>query len=444
MTVRWALFWGDCIVLYVSLFLALFIRFQAIPTQEVYIQHALPMTLIFIVWVVVWYIAGLYEDRIGLLQSQLLSVLFRTQLINAGIASVFFYVVPVFDITPKTLLLVFVIMSFGGLALWRWFVFWCISRRQQKSAILIGAGDEVEELFNKVNSERRFGLKFVSKINVNTIDGFDIQSDIVDRIHTDAVSTIVIDTEHAAIRPVLPKLYNLIFSHVHFIDMHKVYEEVFDRVPLSLVQYSWFLENISVTRRFSYEFLKRLLDLLVSVPAFLVSLIVYPFVIAAIMLEDGGPIFITQERIGEHNRTFRLVKFRTMTGNDSGDETLKSTLRVTKVGAFLRKTRIDELPQLWDVVRGDLSLIGPRPELPALVSHYVATVPFYNIRHLIKPGLSGWAQVYHQAHPHHGADVEETRNKLSYDLYYLKNRSFLLDFTIVLKTIRIVCSRVGK
>jgi lipopolysaccharide/colanic/teichoic acid biosynthesis glycosyltransferase len=117
--------------------------------------------------------------------------------------------------------------------------------------------------------------------------------------------------------------------------------------------------------------------------------------------------------------------------------------KVTKVGSFLRKTRIDELPQLWNVVRGDISLIGPRPEFPDPVLHYAEQIPYYNIRHAIKPGLSGWAQIYGE-HPHHGIGVEETRNKLSYDLYYIKHRSFFLDLKIAFRTIKVLITFVGR
>jgi lipopolysaccharide/colanic/teichoic acid biosynthesis glycosyltransferase len=114
-----------------------------------------------------------------------------------------------------------------------------------------------------------------------------------------------------------------------------------------------------------------------------------------------------------------------------------------KVGAFLRKTRIDELPQLWNVLKGDVSLIGPRPEIPALVKLYESEIQYYNIRHLIKPGLSGWAQLYHDNHPHHGEAVGQTKEKLAYDLFYIKNRSFMLDIKIGLKTINKLLSRSG-
>jgi len=185
------------------------------------------------------------------------------------------------------------------------------------------------------------------------------------------------------------------------------------------------------------------MDVIISLPLALLSLIFYPFVFLAIKMDDGGEIFIRQSRIGQDNKHVEIIKFRSMSGLDEGEEVLKSRRVVTKVGTFLRKSRIDELPQLWNVLKGDISLIGPRPEIPALALKYEEEIPYYNVRHLIKPGLSGWAQIYHNNHPHHGTDFSETKMKLSYDLYYIKNRSFFLDLKIALKTIKALLSRTG-
>ena len=178
----------------------------------------------------------------------------------------------------------------------------------------------------------------------------------------------------------------------------------------------------------------------------LISLVVYPFVYIAIKLEDGGSVFVMQERVGKNGKIIKMFKFRSMTSNDSGSYHQnggKTTLKVTRVGKFIRMTRIDELPQLWSVIKGDQSLIGPRPELPALTKVYEEQIPYYNARHLIKPGLSGWAQISHHAHPHHAVAVSDTRDKLSYDLFYVKNRSLLLDLRIALQTLKALISRQG-
>ena len=224
-----------------------------------------------------------------------------------------------------------------------------------------------------------------------------------------------------------------------------LYEEVFGRVPLSVIDERWLARNVSRYAHVLYDSAKRLMDILVALPAAVISLICYPFIAIAVLFESGFPVFIMQERIGEDDKRVRVYKFRSMTGNDTGEygERGVSKFRVTRVGHFLRVTRLDELPQLWSIVKGDLSFVGPRPELPPLVARYEAEIKYYGVRHLVRPGLSGWAQLYHDNHPHHGEAVEQTREKLSYDLYYLKHRSLMLDAVITLKTIKKLLTRSG-
>jgi lipopolysaccharide/colanic/teichoic acid biosynthesis glycosyltransferase len=150
-------------------------------------------------------------------------------------------------------------------------------------------------------------------------------------------------------------------------------------------------------------------------------------------MDDGGKIFFVQDRIGEKNKVIKIYKFRTMNNE-----------KITRFGNFLRKTRIDELPQITNVLSGQLSLVGPRPEKPDLVLLYEKEIPYYNIRHLVKPGLSGWAQVYQDNPPKFNVNFNDTKTKLSYDLYYLKNKSIILDFKIALRTIGSILSRSGK
>ncbi len=436
-------FYGEEALLFKSFWLTLFIRNGAWPVAEEWSRHFASFIILFGVWLLAFFIAGLYEKHTSILKKRLPGIILNTQAVNSVIGIIFFYFIPYFGITPKTILFIYLIVSFVLIVFWRRFGSVFFMDRDQQPAILIGSGDEMSDLAREVNGNPRYGLKFVSTVDLQDIDGFDFKTEIVERVYAEGIGTIVIDTTNDRIVTILPSLYNLIFSGVRFIDMHKVYEDIFDRVPLSLVQYSWFLENISVTRKFTYEFLKRIMDIIITAPLFVASIALLPFVTLAIYLEDRGDVFITQDRVGRNNKIVKIVKVRTMTGSDSGDEVLKSQLRLTSVGAFLRKTRIDELPQLWNVLRGDLSLIGPRPELPALVKHYEEEVPFYNVRHLITPGLSGWGQINDYDVPRQGVDIEKTKRKLSYDLYYITNRSFFLDLKIALKTLKTLLSRAG-
>jgi lipopolysaccharide/colanic/teichoic acid biosynthesis glycosyltransferase len=252
---------------------------------------------------------------------------------------------------------------------------------------------------------------------------------------------VILDIGHPTVIAALPALHKSMFSGVSFTTVSDAYEDVFGRVPLALMSDQWVIQNMS--RHDFYDGLKRVLDIAVGLAGLLASLVVYPFVALAIRLEGAGPIFIAQERVGQYNKPITLYKFRSMERNDSSLSADKAQNRITRVGAILRKSRVDELPQLFNVVRGDVSLIGPRPELPSGVELYDREISYYSLRYLIKPGLSGWAQLYHDAHPHHVADIEATREKLSYDFYYMKHRSLVIDVLIVLKTMRKLAMQSG-
>jgi len=437
------LFCGDVFFFVLSLWLALWIRFAELPTWQRFLTHFEPFSLLFIVWILVYFIAGLYEKHTLLLKSKLPSVIFNAQVVNSLLAIVFFYVFPVFGIAPKTILFIYLLVSFLFILMWRLYGIGFLGARDRQPALLIGSGAEMRQLLDEVNGNDRYDIRFVSSIDVHDIKSLDIQNDIITPVYENDIRIIAVDFSHANVTPLLPHLYNLIFSKVSFIDSHRIYEDIFDRIPLSLVTYSWFLENISVSPKFTYDFLKRVMDMALSLVLGVVSLIVYPFVYIAVKLDDGGRLFIRQERVGQNNQPIHILKFRSMSVDDSGEGEASRHLKVTRVGKVLRASRIDELPQLWNVLKGDISLIGPRPELPKLVGLYEKEISFYNVRHLIKPGLSGWAQLYQKEPPKFSTDYDQTKTKLSYDLFYIKNRSFWLDIKIALKTIKTLLSRSG-
>ncbi len=437
---------GDIFCFVVSLWLTLLVRNLAVPTSALLNTHIVPFGLLFIVWILVFYIAGLYDTHTIFLKSRLPSTIFNTQIANSLLAVIFFYLIPLFGITPKTILFIDLLMTFLIILLWRMYGYSFIKTREPEKAVLIGSGDEMKELLDEVNGNPLHNIRFITSVDLarSDLDGF--WDEIVSQIYSENVSVVAIDLMHARVGPVLPHLYNLIFSRVRFVDMHKIYEDIFDRVPLSLLRYNWFIENISTQPQTIYDGMKRLMDICIALILAVLSLVVYPFVYLAIKLDDGGEFMSRQKRVGQNNKPITLLKFRTMTlANDEAAWARgeKVENKVTKVGAFLRKTRLDEVPQLWNVLKGDISLIGPRPEFPDPVKHYTEEIPYYNIRHIIKPGLSGWAQIYGE-HPHHGTDVNMTKNKLSYDLYYIKNRSFPLDLKIALRTIKTLLSAAGK
>jgi lipopolysaccharide/colanic/teichoic acid biosynthesis glycosyltransferase len=431
------LFLGDIFFFIAALWLSLAVRYLEIPSQETFFTHLMPFSILFTLWLVSFFIAGLYGKHTLLFKSRLPTLILHTQIINSILAVFFFYLLPYFDIAPKMILFLYLIFSFVLVLAWRTRLVATFGFRKKQKAILIGEGSEMRELYAEVNHNPRYGLFFVSSIDLDKLDGLDFEEDFLRTVYEDDVSSIVIDLKNKKIEPFLSRLYNLIFHQVHFIDMHNVYEDIFDRVPLSILRYSWFLENISAKSHLVYDIMKRAMDIGISVPIGILSLVFYPFVYVAMKFDDGGKIFIRQDRIGKGGGHVKIYKFRTMSPGQNEEQ------EVTRVGNILRKTRIDELPQLWNVIRGDLSLIGPRPELPHFVKLYQKEIPYYNIRHLLTPGLSGWAQIHMDKPPKFKVGYDETKTKLSYDLYYIKNRSFMLDIKIALLTIRTLLSRSG-
>lgn len=225
-----------------------------------------------------------------------------------------------------------------------------------------------------------------------------------------------------------------------------MYEELTQRVPIEHLESDWVIRSFVDQVRVSgmYELSKRMMDILGGAFGCLIFAFVFPFVSLAILLESGFPIFYSQPRLGRGGKVFRILKFRTMKQNAEEYGEVKMAVendpRVTRVGNFLRRTRLDEMPQFLSVLRGEISLAGPRAERPELVAEYQKKIPFYRARLLVKPGLTGWAQINYG----YVASVRETVVKLEYDLYYIKHRTLSLDFNIVLRTIGTVLRRTGR
>ncbi len=437
----WILLIGDVLVFILSLWITLLLRYVETPTHNSFLDHLMPFSLLFVVWVLVFFISGLYDKQSTIFKARLPGLLIQSQAVNILIAVAFFYFIPWYGISPKVTLFLYLLVSVCIITLWRGYGYFLLVPRSREKAVIVGSGKEMAELVDEVSKNRNYNIDFTAVIDLEKTG--DAEAALRDASASGA-SMIVADLYNNRAQSMLPKLYNLLFSRIRFINMERLYENVFDRVPLPLIKHNWFLENVSTTPKFVYDALKRLMDISIAFVLGTISLVLYPFVALAIKMEDGGPVFISQIRTGRGDRPIRISKFRSMTVTAQDENGASKEQSVTRVGGFIRKTRLDELPQLWNVVKGDLSLIGPRPELPQFVKIYEHDIPFYGIRHVIKPGLSGWAQIYHTTPPKFEASKEDTAMKLSYDLYYVKNRSFLLDLNIALKTIKELVSRKGR
>lgn len=438
------LFLGDIFFLIVALWATLFIRYGNIPGKDIFIQHLVPFSFLFLLSTLVFFIAGLYEKHTLFFKSRLPETIFYAQITNIAVAAVFFFLVPAFGIQPKTNLFIYLVLSTLFIALWRVYLVPLLSVRSREPALLVGTGGDCTRIFEEVNGNSRYKISFVGLCSASTDELTRAREEILSVIDQKIASTIVLPFSYFENPAFLPEWGELMFRGVRFIDAAALYEDLFDQVSLPLLSRRWFLEERSRTERVLYAFFKRMMDIILSIFALVILSPLMVLVALLLKLGAGRTSLIFQTRVGRGGRLIRIVKFRTMLFDDGGDPERQKENQMTLLGRFLRTTQIDELPQFWNVLSGDLSLIGPRPEVPILAREYEKAIPFYNTRHMVEPGISGWAQIKHISPPKFKLDIEATKSKLSYDLYYLKHRSLLLDIAIALQTIKIVLARASK
>ncbi len=257
------------------------------------------------------------------------------------------------------------------------------------------------------------------------------------------VEAIVLRESGQELSPAISqRLVQLYFQGVPTYTLELFHQIYWRKIPLYRLNQTWlFQEGFQIAREPVFERLKRLSDIVLSLVGIIVGAPIFLFACIAIWLDDRGAVFFAQTRIGRNRAPFQLLKFRTMRPNDGSEAyTRAGDARITRVGRMLRASRLDEWPQMINVLRGDMSLIGPRAEWDKLVVSYEEQIPCYHFRHLVKPGITGWAQVNYP----YGANLDDTIRKLEYDLYYIRHFSFLLDAAIVLKTVHVMLFGKGR
>lgn len=331
--------------------------------------------------------------------------------------------------------------------LWRVFYLMVVTRpRFYRRVLLVGEVDQMEQI---VTAFRKADPNFYIVGIINSagnhkeasryaeVPEFGV-SDLTHLVHDKRVTEIVVSAYNAD--HITPELYQgligLLEKGVSIREYSQVFEEMVHRIPVHYVGkdfYRYFPFSRSNRNKF-YLFFHTVFDWFVSAVGLMVGFCLLPLILIGNALGNRGPLFYQQERVGQNGKTFQILKFRTMVtdAEASGARMAsKDDVRITSFGKFLRRSRLDEFPQFWNVLKGDMSLIGPRPERPIFVQDLSQVIPFYETRHVIKPGLTGWAQVKVR----YGETVEDSLLKLQYDLYYIKHRSFFLDANILVKTL---------
>ena len=432
-----AILLGDIVLFYASLFLSLLIRYRGEYISAAYsfaYAHAMPFSIVLVVWVLVFYLFELYRDKNFKPDITTLTLFGEALAINVAIAiAIFYFFFPVLGISPKTNLIIFVIL-FGSidyafrLALGKIFV----RRGMRNNALFIGDSPEMTKTIEFIRQNPQIGYA-IGKWIKEEDGGFEDMRDVVE---DERINTLVIQSNIIKKSSTAKIVYQLLPKGVRIFDFVDFYELVFRQIPLKEIEENWFIEHIR-PRGPLYAFIRALSERVLAV---LLLVLLSPIMILAaiaVAASSRGPIIYRQERVGKGERPFLIYKFRSMRVDAERDGARWSAPgddRVTAVGRFLRATHIDEFPQLFNVLRGDISFVGPRPERPEFVADLKKKIPYYEVRHLIKPGITGWAQIGYR----YGSSVEDAYRKLEFDIYYLKNMSFILDVLIILRTIKTV------
>jgi exopolysaccharide biosynthesis polyprenyl glycosylphosphotransferase len=343
-------------------------------------------------------------------------------------------------------ILIFFVSIFSTLLAWRiFYVKFLASHRFVKNAILICDKEQLQELVNGLKSADPHYkiIGFVNsdgddsiKIKLNTIKSIKV-NDLEDYVRSHSISEIVIASQKT--EGITVNLYNQLIHLLEngFIirEYTQVYEAITHRIPVQYVSrdfYRYFPFSRS-NQNHLYLLASRLIEIIFSIIGLAFGLVFLPIILIGNLIGNRGSLFYTQERVGKNGQVFKIYKYRTMVKNaevNGAVFTTQNDSRITPFGKFMRKTRLDEFPQFINILKGDMSIIGPRPERPIFVKEIAELMPFYETRHVVKPGLTGWAQVNYA----YGDSIEDSLVKLQYDLYYIKHRSIFLDINIIIKT----------
>lgn len=433
-------FVADVAALYASLLAALLIRYRGGFYQQFIDQHAGPFTIVFAFWILVFYVAGLYDLRRLRNSIDFVKTLLLCIAVGSAIAAILFYLVPAFGIAPKINLLLFIGIFTVVEVFWRRFLNRAMTFGGAPNKILIVNGGPVEEEIKRTINENP-QLGYTIAIELSEADAYTHPEKITEATLCEEINLIVIprklkrDTKLAAV------LYTCFSKGILVSDLVNFYEVIMRKVPLDDLEEAWFLENIENVGQF-YDPLKRAIEFVGALALGIVLLPLEILIALIVRLTSRGPVFIRQERVGKLGKTFMLYKFRSMVAlaPDGQAETNGAQWsagsgkdpRITAFGGILRKSHLDELPQLVNIVRGDTSFVGPRPERPEIVERLKTQIPYYEVRLLVTPGVTGWAQINHRA----DIGLDDVKQKLQYDVYYLKNRSLVLDAAIILRTLK--------
>ena len=437
----------ESLVLVVSIYLGLALTFLP-PDQAVggTGYSATPQVLLLVICILTTMTAmGLYDSDVREAMGATVLRLLIAFAIGLAIASILLMAAPALSVAPNALMTTFAVALFGSAVTRIAFVGFVTPRAFERRILVLGTGSRaasVDELVKDKGRTFRIAGYLPLRSSEDHVDSARIlprHESLLESVKRHRVTEIVIAVRdrRGGVLPV-QELLECRLRGVAITDLASFFERERCQLHLESLNMSWMIFGEGFRQGFVRETVKRFFDVIVSAALLLIMLPVMLVTALAILLEDGGPVFYRQERVGQGGRNFTIFKFRSMRKDAERDGRPQwagaDDDRTTLVGRIIRKLRIDELPQILNVLRGDMSFVGPRPERPFFVDQLAAKIPYYSARHSIKPGITGWAQVRYP----YGASLDDAVEKLQYDLYYVKNHTLFLDIMVLIETVQVV------
>lgn len=444
------LLFGDIIIIILSINLAFIIRLKrSILTYLGLKESIMIILLMLIIWLIIFYIFDLYNTRLKFKINRVLVNVIGSLILTSFIIIGLFYISPY--VIGRGVFFISLLLIGFFIYVWRLFYSFLFGMVVPKiNVLIIGTGKPAEEVYSllKENPDYKtigFIRDELTREKDQEMRVLGNSGSIEEIAKKQEIDEIVVTVDTTVNRRLNRGLVNCKMMGISIYNMATFYEHSDDILPIPFVKEQWILYGngfSGIGSRF-YKRSKRVMDLLFSLLLFVCFFPLGLLIALCIKLDSGGPIFFSQERLGKKFIPFKMIKFRTMVFDAEKGKPKwadENDPRVTRVGIILRKSRLDELPQLINVIKGDMSFIGPRPERKYFVKELKGKIPFYSLRFSVKPGITGWAQINYP----YGASEEDALKKLQYELYYIKNMSLFLDFRILLKTIRIVLFGMGR
>jgi sugar transferase (PEP-CTERM system associated) len=416
--------------------------------EDMFTNHAIQVVMLSGCYLSAFYIFDLYEPHMKFKNSGFLSRLLFGILLGFIFSTTVSYTLPYWYI-GRGLVVFSAIQIFLYILLWRSvFDRMDLTASKQKVVLILGAGRAGYYTAESIRSTDVFQIAgFLDddpQKHGQSVLGIPVigrTEDLARWVEEKEADIVVVAITHEKKAELLRSLLDVKLKGIEIYDVPTIYEEMTGMLPVSHLRDGWIVfTSFSAMNRNIYIHAKRVCDVFIALLGLVLSAPIIIITAILIKLTSPGPVFFRQKRVGLNEEIFTIYKFRSMVSDAEKNGAVFAQVndsRITPFGSFMRKSRIDEIPQLWNVIRGDMSFVGPRPERPEFVYGYKEKIPYYSLRHIVKPGLTGWAQVKWR----YGASEEDALEKLKYDMFYLKNISFMLDLQIVLKTINVVISR---